>query len=161
VEATPCPKCQTTLDTMGHCVTCAAAAEGLTRIWCMDFVSIRDAMTRLEEAGLGPEMEQVPAATPTEARRPRWNLYVPVAEVEEARECLKRDWAGAVEGAEAIEAMERGDQVLALDGSVEIACPACGHRFTVSAAKPDCPDCGLSLGVGDAVPGEGEEERAS
>jgi rubrerythrin len=118
----------------------------------MDFVTIRDGMTCLEEAGLGPEMEQVPAATPTEARRPRWNLYVPAAEVEEARRCLRRDWADMVEGAEAALAMQRGEEALALDGGAEIACPACGHRFTPVGADAECPDCGLGLGVpGGAV----------
>jgi hypothetical protein len=154
VDATPCPKCQTTLDSVGSCVTCAAAAEGLVRLKSMDFVTVRDGMTRLEEAGLSPEMEQVPAATPTEARQPRWNLYIPAAELDEARRCLRQDWAGTLEGTEAVEAMERGDVVLALDGSAEIACPACGHRFIPIRASAECPDCGLELGV----PGGAEDE---
>jgi DNA-directed RNA polymerase subunit RPC12/RpoP len=152
LDATLCPKCQTTLDEAGSCVTCAAAAEGLVRVWCMDFGTIRDAMARLEEAGLGPEMEQVPAATPTEARRPRWNLYVPTERLEAARQCLTRDWTVLVEGDEAVQAALRGEEVLALDGEAEIACPACGHRFKPAGREAECPDCGLGLGV----PGESE-----
>jgi DNA-directed RNA polymerase subunit RPC12/RpoP len=135
-------------------VTCAAEAEGLVRLLSMDFSAARDAMTRLEEAGLGPEMEQVPPATPTEARRPRWNLYVPAAQVTEASRCLTRDWAGMVEGEDAVHAVQRGEEVLAIDGATEIACPACGHRFTPADRAAECPDCGLALGV----PGEAEEE---
>jgi rubrerythrin len=119
----------------------------------MDYATVRDAMTRLEEAGLGAEMEQVPAANATEALRPHWNLYVPRDEVEEARRSLTKDWAGLVEGDEAVEAMRRGEEVLALDGSAEIACPACGHRFTPAGSDAECPDCGLGLGAG----GESDE----
>jgi hypothetical protein len=155
VDATPCPKCQTPLQADGACVTCSAAAEGLVRLWCMDFGTIRDAMTRLEEEGLGPKMEQVPAASPTEARRPRWNLYVPTEQVEEARRCLTSDWAGLVEGEQAAQAVRRGDEMLALDGGAEISCPACGHRFTPAGSDAACPDCGLGLGV----PGGTEEEH--
>jgi hypothetical protein len=154
VDANPCPNCKTTLDDAGKCVTCAAAAEGLLRISCRDFTTIRDAMIHLEEAGLGPEMEQVPVANPTEARRPLWNLYIPADQLEDARKLLERDWATMVEGDEALEAMQRGQQGVTLDGGGEIACPACGHRFTPSGPEAECPDCGLALGV----PGGAEEE---
>jgi hypothetical protein len=147
VAAIPCPKCQTTLSDDGSCVTCAAAAEGLVRLLSTDFGTVRDAMTRLEEAGLGPEMEQVPAATPAEARQPRWNLYVPAEQVEDARRHLVRDWTQLVEGEEAVQASQRGEEILTLDGSAEIACPACGNRFTPAGPDAECPDCGLGLGA--------------
>jgi DNA-directed RNA polymerase subunit RPC12/RpoP len=73
---------------------------------------------------------------------------------------MRKDWSALLEGGEAHAAAERGAAAVDLDAGGEIACPACGHRFTISAAAPVCPECGLSLGVGDAVPGEGEEEEA-
>jgi hypothetical protein len=165
VMATTCPTCTTPLDEAGGCVTCAAVAEGLTPLARSGFAQIREMMTLLEGQGLGPEMEQVPATTKEERHHPRWNLYVPKSEVEAATAFLRKDWAALVEGGEAQAAAERGAAALDLDAGGEIACPACGHRFIVAAVAPDCPECGLSLGVGDAVPGvedpgEGEAEAA-
>lgn len=161
--ATTCPTCATPLDEAGGCVTCAAVAEGLAPLARSGFAQVREMMNLLEEQGLGPEMEQVPAATKEERHHPRWNLYVPVGELEAARTFLRRDWATLLGDDAAAAAAERGAAEVNLDTGGEIACPACGHRFTVSRAAPDCPECGLSLGAGgDAVPGEaeGEGERA-
>ena len=158
--ATTCPKCATPLDEAGGCVTCAAVAEGLAPLARSGFAQVREMMTLLEEQGLAPEMEQVPATTKEERHHPRWNLYIPVAELDAARSFLRRDWASLLGGGDAAAAAERGDAAVDLDAGGEIACPACGHRFTASAASPDCPECGLSLGVGDGVPGEDEGERA-
>jgi uncharacterized Zn finger protein (UPF0148 family) len=160
--ATTCPKCATPLDEQGGCVSCAAVAEGLTPLARSGFPQVREMMTLLEEAGLSPEMEQVPGLTKEERHHPRWNLYVPAAEVDRAKDFLRKDWATLLDGGDAAAAAERGAAAVDLDAGGEIACPACGHRFVVSAAAPDCPECGLSLGAGgDAVPGEAGEERAS
>jgi hypothetical protein len=159
--ATTCPTCRTPLDEAGACVTCAAAAEGLSPLARSGFAQVREMMTLLEGAGLAPEMEQVPGLTKEERHHPRWNLYVPADQVEAATAFLRRDWAALLQGGEAAAAAERGAAAVDLDAGGEIDGPACGHHFTVSAASPDCPECGLSLGVGeDAVPGEGEGERA-
>jgi len=160
--ARTCPKCATPLDEAGACVTCAAGAEGLAPLGRSGFAQVREMMTLLEEQGLGAEMEQVPASTKEERHHPRWNLYVPTAEVEAARAFLRKDWAELLEGGDAAAAAERGASAVDLDAGGEIACPACGHRFTVSAAAPDCPECGLALGAGaDQVPGEGGEEKTA
>jgi hypothetical protein len=158
--AATCPTCSTPLDEAGGCVTCAAVAEGLAPLARSGFAQVREMMTLLEGQGLGAEMEQVPPASKEEQHHPRWNLYIPAAEVEAARAFLRRDWATLLQGGEAAAAAERGAAALDLDAGGEIGCPACGHRFTVSAAQPDCPECGLSLGVGDGVPGEAEAERS-
>jgi len=156
--ATTCPKCATPLDDGGACVTCAAVAEGLTPLARSGFAQVREMMTLLEEQGLAPEMEQVPGLTKQERHHPKWNLYVPAAELEAARAFLRRDWATLLDGGDAEAAAERGAAAVDLDAGGEIACPACGHRFAVSAASPACPECGLSLGPeGDGVPGEVEE----
>jgi uncharacterized Zn finger protein (UPF0148 family) len=160
--ATTCPVCATPLDEAGGCVTCAARAEGLAPLARSGFAQVREMMNLLEEQGLAPEMEQVPWITKEERHHPRWNLYVPAAELDAARGFLGRDWAALLDGGDAAAAAARGAAAVDLDAGGEIACPACGHRFTASAASPDCPECGLSLGAGgDAVPGEGGEERAS
>jgi uncharacterized Zn finger protein (UPF0148 family) len=162
VMATTCPTCATPLDEAGGCVTCAAVAEGLALLARSGFAQVREMMTLLEEQGLGPEMEQVPATTKEERHHPKWNLYIPKGEVEAATTFLRRDWAALLGGGDAAAAAARGAAAVDLDTGGEIACPACGHRFTISAAAPDCPECGLSLGAGgDSVPGEGQDERAS
>ncbi len=160
--ATTCPKCATPLDEAGGCVTCAAVAEGLAPLARSGFAQVREMMTLLEEQGLGAEMEQVPGLTKQDRHHPKWNLYVPAGEVEAAKAFLRRDWATLLEGGEAAAAAERGEAALDLDAGGEIDCPACGHRFAVSVAQPDCPECGLSLGPdGGPLPGEVEGERAS
>jgi uncharacterized Zn finger protein (UPF0148 family) len=160
--AKTCPTCATPLDEAGGCVTCAAVAEGLTPLARSGFPQVREMMTLLEAQGLDAEMEQVPATTKEERQHPRWNLYVPAAQVPDAKTFLLKDWATLLEGGEAAAAAERGASALDLDAGGEIACPACGHRCTVSAAAADCPECGLALGVaGDPVPGEGEEEKTA
>jgi hypothetical protein len=153
---TTCPTCATPLDDGAACVTCAAVAEGLAPLARSGFAQVREMMTLLEGQGLGAEMEQVPPATTEERHHPKWNLYIPRAELEAARAFLRRDWATLLGGGEAAAAAARGAAAVDLDAGGEIACPACGHRFTISAARPDCPECGLSLGVGDGVPGEAE-----
>lgn len=143
-------------------MTCAAQAEGLAPLARSGFAQVREMMSMLEVEGLAPEMEQVPALTKEERHHPRWNLYVPAAELDAARGFLGRDFKALLDGSDAAAAAERGAAGVDLDAGGEIACPACGHRFAASAAAPDCPECGLSLGAGaDAVPGEGGEERAS
>lgn len=158
--ATTCPTCTTPLDEAGGCVTCAAAAEGLVRLSINGFAQVREMMTLLEEQGLSAEMEQVPATTKEERHHPRWNLYVPKGEADAAKAFLLRDWAALLGGGDASAAAQRGAAAVDLDAGGEIACPACGHRFHASVAQSDCPECGLSLGVGDGVPGEAEGERA-
>jgi hypothetical protein len=159
--AETCAKCRTPLDEQGLCVTCAAEAEGLKLVGRSGFPQVRELMTLLEEQGVGAEMEKVPPATREEQHHPKWNLYVPVADVERAGAFLKRDWAELLADPEAAAAAARGEAAVDLDAGGEIDCPACGHRFAVSADRSDCPECGLSLGVGDGVPGAGEEgERA-
>ena len=158
---TTCPTCATPLDEAGGCITCAAVAEGLTPLTRSGYAQVREMMTLLEGQGLGPEMEQVPGLTKEERHHPKWNLYIPKGEVEAATTFLRRDWAALLEGGEASAAAARGAAAVDLDAGGEIACPACGHRFVISAAQSDCPECGLSLGLGgDPVPGEGEGERA-
>jgi uncharacterized Zn finger protein (UPF0148 family) len=151
-----CQVCATPLDDGGGCVTCAAKAEGLSLILRNAYAQVRELHALLEEQGLAAEMEKVPGTTPQERHHPRWNLYVPDAELEAARTFLGRDWAGLLQDIGAREAAARGAASVDLDAGGEIACPACGHRFQVSAAQPECPECGLSLG---APEGSGSEER--
>jgi uncharacterized Zn finger protein (UPF0148 family) len=154
-----CPKCATPLDEQGGCVSCAAEAEGLILLARSGYAQIREMQTLLEGSGVGAEIEKVPPATKEEAHHPKWNLYAPRGQEEAAVTFLRRDWADLLDDPAAAEAAARGTAALDLDAGGEIACPACGHRFTVSAAQPDCPECGLSLGVGgDSVPGESEDE---
>jgi uncharacterized Zn finger protein (UPF0148 family) len=152
-----CPTCATPLDDQGGCVTCAAEAEGLKLVSRNGYAQVREMMTLLEEQGLAAEMEKVPPTTKEERHHPRWNLYVPGAQLDQALAFLRQDWAALLEDPAAAVAAARGAAAVDLDAGGPIECPACGHAFTVSAAQPDCPECGLSLGVGeDAVPGEGE-----
>ncbi len=153
-----CDNCSTPLDEKGRCVTCEAAAEGLTRVGASGFASVREMMTLLEEQGLSPEMEKVPPARPEEKVQPRWNLYVPQDEVERAKAFLAKDWADLLASADAAAAAERGLQGIDLDAGGEVSCPACGHRFTPQGAAAECPECGLALGVpADAAPDERNE----
>jgi uncharacterized Zn finger protein (UPF0148 family) len=149
-----CQVCATPLDEGGGCVTCAAKGEGLGLILRNAYAQVRELHALLEEQGLAAEMEKVPGTTPQERHHPKWNLYVPEAELEAARAFLGRDWAGLLGDAGAREAAARGAAGVDLDAGGEIACPACGHRFTVSAALPDCPECGLSLGAPEGEPSE-------
>ncbi len=155
-----CEKCRTPLDDEGACVTCAAEAEGLKNVRRGAFAQVRELMTLLEEQGIGAEMEQVPATTKEERHHPRWNLYVPVEELEKAAEWLQRDWAGLLEDPAAAEAAARGMAGVDLSAGGEIACPACGTKFTATAGQADCPECGLSLGVEEPEPGEGQDRGA-
>jgi hypothetical protein len=152
-----CARCRTPLDEQAQCITCAAEAEGLKLVGRSGFAQVREMMTLLEEQGVGAEMEKVPPATREERQHPRWNLYVPAGDVEKAAAFLKRDWAELLADPEAAAAAARGEAEVNLDQGGEIDCPACGHRFTASVEQADCPECGLSLGVGDGVPGEGRE----
>jgi uncharacterized Zn finger protein (UPF0148 family) len=146
-----CTVCGTPLDEGAACVTCAARQEGLGLLFRSDYPQVRELMTLLEEQGLAAEMEKVPGTTPQERHHPKWNLYVPEAEVEAARAFLGRDWSALLDDAGAHEAAARGAAGVDLDQGGEIDCPACGHRFAASAAQAECPECGLSLGA----PGEG------
>lgn len=142
-----CEKCPTPLDEAGRCVTCDAAAEGLTLLARNDFATVRDMLTRLEEVGLAPEMERVPPSRPEERAHPRWNLYVPKEEVDAARKALAQDWAGLLEDEAAAEAARRGAEGVELAPGADVPCPACGERFTVpSGGAVECPACGLGLG---------------
>ncbi len=150
MEVEKCPTCSTPLDPDGKCVTCLAKAEGLTPLVRLDFGSSRDLMTMLQEAGLSPHMERVPAANEQEVRAPRWNLYVPQGQAEEAAKLLHGDWRNLLGDEEAVEAARRGVVGVDLDAGGEIACPACGHTFAPQGEVVECPDCGLGLGA----PGE-------
>jgi uncharacterized Zn finger protein (UPF0148 family) len=155
--AETCAKCRTPLDEQEQCVTCAAEAEGLTLVGRSGFAQAREMMTLLEDQGVEAEMEKVPPSSKEEHHHPKWNLYVPAADAEKAGAFLKRDWADLLADPAAAAAAARGEAALDLDAGGEIDCPACGHRFAVSAQQADCPECGLSLGVGEGVPGEGRE----
>jgi hypothetical protein len=131
-------------------------AEGLALLHRAAYPQVRELQALLEEQGLAAEIEKVPGATPQERHHPKWNLYVPEAEVEAARAFLGRDWAALLGDAGAREAAARGAAGVDLDLGGEIACPACGHRFAASATQADCPECGLSLGA-PGEPATGEE----
>ncbi|HTN51408.1 MAG TPA: hypothetical protein VML50_03305 [Anaeromyxobacter sp.] len=154
-----CDTPPTPLDEQGRCVTCDAAAEGLLLLTRSGYDSVREMMARLEEEGLGPQMEKVPPARPEEAHHPLWNLYVPRDEAEPARVALRKDWADLLGDPEATAAAERGQAGIDLDAGGEISCPACGHRFTPSrAGEAECPECGLALGAPvTAAPDERKE----
>ena len=153
-----CEKCRATpLDDAGRCVTCEADAEGLKLLTRSGYASVREMMSFLETQGLAPEMEKVPPAREQEVAHPLWNLYVPEAEVPRAAELLKKDWAELLEDPGAAEAAVRGQQGIDLDAGGEVTCPACGHRFALSAKDPQCPECGLGLGVAaNAAPDEAQ-----
>jgi hypothetical protein len=158
-----CERCTapaTPLDAEGRCVTCDAAAEGLSLLSRSAFASVRDMMTLLEEKGLGPEMEKVPPARPEERHHPLWNLYVPAENVGAARDLLHSDWAELLGDPEAAAAAERGQAGIDLDAGGEVTCPACAHRFTVAGTgEIECPECGLGLGAsGAAAAVEGRKE---
>ena len=152
-----CESCKATpLDEGGRCVTCDAAAEGLRLLTRSGYASVREMMMLLEDAGLAPEMEKVPPAREHEQAQPLWNLYVPEAEVEKARSALSKDWAALLGDAQALAAAERGQVGVDLDQGGDVECPACGHRFTLSPERTECPECGLVLGApADAAPDEG------
>jgi rubrerythrin len=142
-----CEKCSTPLDDAGHCVTCEADGEGLKILSRREFAVIREMMAHLETEGLAPEMEKVPPVREHEKVQPLWNLYVPEAELQRAVELLKKHWAELLDAPDAAAAAARGEQVIDLAKGGEVACPACGHTFTVSGADAECPECGLGLGV--------------
>jgi len=157
--AEKCPKCATPLDG-SDCVTCAAEGEGLVLLARSAYAQIREMQTLLEESDVAAEIEKVPPGSKEEVAQPRWNLYAPKEQAEQAVAFLRKDWAALLDDPAAAAAAARGDEAVDLDAGGEIACPACGHRFVVSAGKSDCPDCGLSLGVGgESVPGETEQAR--
>jgi hypothetical protein len=151
-----CKVCGTPLDEAGACVTCTARAEGLELVLRNAYPQVRELQALLEDQGLAAEMEKVPGTTPQERHHPKWNLYVPEAQLEAARAFLGRDWAALLDDAGAREAAARGAAGVDLDLGGEIACPACGHRFAASAETAECPECGLSLGApGEPAAGEG------
>ncbi|HVP66894.1 MAG TPA: hypothetical protein VMT17_06495 [Anaeromyxobacteraceae bacterium] len=152
-----CPKCSTPLDAAGTCVTCAAEAEGLKLVGRSGYVSVKEMMELLDGAGLSPAMDQVPPRRPEEKAHPLWNLYVPEDEVRRAAEVLEKDWAHLLGDPVAVAAAARGLKGVDLDAGGDVECPACGHRFALSADAADCPDCGLSLGApSDSSPDEAE-----
>lgn len=144
-----CTTCSTPLDPDGQCVTCAAASEGLVPMDRLDYSSIREMMTLLEEAGLSPQMERVPAANEQEKRQPRWNLYLPRDEAQQGARLLHGDWRSLLGDDAAVEAARRGVMGVDLDAGAEITCPACGHTFLPEGEVVECPDCGLGLGAPD------------
>jgi len=157
--AEKCPKCATPLDG-SDCVTCAAEGEGLVLLARSAYAQIREMQTLLEESDVAAEIEKVPPGSKEEVAQPRWNLYAPKEQAEQAVAFLRKDWAALLDDPAAAAAAARGDEAVDLDAGGEIACPACGHRFVASAGHSDCPDCGLSLGVGgESVPGETEQAR--
>jgi hypothetical protein len=158
MDAVPtCDKCNTPLDGGGSCLTCLAGAQGLVQLSRSGYASVREMMELLEERGLAPEIEQVPPRRPEERLHPLWNIYVPESEAKRAVELLQTDWAELLGDPDAARAAERGLRGVDLDAGGEIECPACGHRFVVSAAQSECPDCGLALGApAEAAPDEAE-----
>jgi uncharacterized Zn finger protein (UPF0148 family) len=159
MDAVPtCDKCNTPLDTSGGCVTCRANGQGLVLLSRSGYASVREMMELLEERGLAPEIEQVPPRRPEERLHPLWNIYVPEPEAKRAFELLQTDWAELLGDPDAARAAERGLRGVDLDAGGEIECPACGHRFVVSAEQAECPDCGLALGApAEAAPDEAEQ----
>ncbi len=152
-----CEKCSTPLDDGGRCVTCEADAEGLKLLTRSGFASVREMMALLEGQGLQAEMEKVPPARPGEQAQPLWNLYVPEAEAQRAVAFLRKDWADLLEDPDAAAAAARGQEGIDVDAGGEVACPACGHRFTLSAGAAECPECGLGLGApANAAPDEAQ-----
>lgn len=158
MDAIPsCDKCNTPLDASGGCVTCRATEQGLVLLSRSGYASVREMMELLEERGVAPEIEQVPPRRPEERLHPLWNIYVPADDAKRALELLQTDWAELLGDPAAARAAERGLRGVDLDAGGEIECPACGHRFVVSAAQPECPDCGLALGApAEAAPDEAE-----
>jgi len=152
-----CAACNTPLDSNGTCVTCRTTSQGLRLLLRSGYASVREMMELLEEEGLSPEMEQVPARRPEEVVHSLWNIYVPEEQAAQAADFLRRDWADLLGDPAAARAAERGMQGVDLDAGGEIECPACGHRFVASATQSECPDCGLSLGApAEAAPDEAE-----
>jgi hypothetical protein len=151
-----CPRCATPLDEAGECVTCTASAEGLHLLSRAPYAQVRELQVLLEDHGILAEIEKVPPARPEEKVQPVWNLYAPEASLEPALAFLKKDWAELLLDPAAAVAAARGAAAVDLDAGGEVECPACGHRFAASADQADCPECGLSLGVGE---GAAEEER--
>ncbi len=152
-----CETCNTPLDEAGGCVTCRAGAQGLKLLSRSGYASVREMMELLEQQGLAPEIEQVPARRPQENAHPLWNIYVPAAQVGAATDFLRRDWAELLGDPDAARAAARGQPEVAPDAGGEIECPACGHRFTASATSAECPDGGLALGApAEAAPDEAE-----
>jgi hypothetical protein len=157
-EIRACDTCNTPLDTSGDCVTCRATGQGLMLLSRSGYASIREMHELLEDQGLTPEIEQVPARRPEEVNRPLWNLYVPAAEAPAANDFLQRDWAELLGDPDAARAAERGLKGVDLDAGGEIECPACGHRFVAGPRQLECPDCGLGLGApAEAAPDEAEQ----
>lgn len=147
MEVAKCPTCATPVAAGGKCVTCAAVADGLVLLVRLDYANVLELRNQLEEAGLAPEMEQVPPADERERHHPRWNLYVPAAESDPARAILGSDWKRLLGDEAAVEAARRGAAGVDLDAGGEITCPACGHVFAGGPGITECPDCGLGLGA--------------
>ncbi len=143
-----CPTCSTPLDGEGKCVTCIAVADGLVPVERLDYTSVREMMTLLENAGLRAQMEQVPPASEQERHQPRWNLYLPREDAEKGAKLLHLDWRSMLGDDAAVEAARRGITPVDLDAGGEITCPACGHTFVPQGEVIECPDCGLGLGAG-------------
>jgi hypothetical protein len=142
-----CPTCSTPLDRDGKCVTCAAVGDGLVPLLRLDYASVREMLTLLEEAGVSAQMERVSPANEQEQRQPKWNLYVPREDGEKAAKLLHGDWRSLLGDEAALEAARRGATGVDLDVGGEITCPACGHRFVPEGEAVECPDCGLGLGA--------------
>ena len=142
-----CPTCSTPIPAGDKCVTCAATADGLVLLVRLDYANVLEQRNQLEEAGLAPEMEKLPPTDEREKLQPRWNLYVPKEQAEEARAVIGSDWARQLEGYAAMEAAQRGAAGVDLDAGGEITCPACGHAFAAAPGVSECPDCGLGLGA--------------
>lgn len=157
MDVQACKTCNTPLDEQGACVTCDAAAEGLALLLRSGYASVKEMMELLEEEGFAPEVEQVPPRREEERAHPLWNLYVPKGDAERAVTFLRRDWSDLLDDPGAAAAAERGIKGVDLDEGGEVECPACGHRFLIDPASPECPDCGLSLGApAEAAPDEAE-----
>lgn len=144
-----CPTCKTPLDDAGKCLTCAAKAEGMALLMRNSYDRVRELMDLLADSQFAPQMERVPPGDEHEKKVPLWNLYVPAEEADAASKALGSDWKRLIDDEAALEAARRGAEGVDLDAGGEIACPACGHRFTVTPGLAECPDCGLGLGAGE------------
>ncbi len=116
-------------------------------------------MELLEEQGLSPEIDQVPARRPEERAHALWNLYVPEAEVSAAQDFLRRDWADLVENPEAAAAAERGQQGVDLDrgGENRLSClwPPLRREHAPGGVPRLRPRAG---GAGRGLAGRGREQ---
>ena len=134
-----CENCRTTpLDDEGRCVTCDADAEGLKLLTRSGFAEVREMMSLLEAEGLAPEMEKVPPGEAGGEGRSRSGTCTSRPTTCRARRRAPQEGLGraARRIPSAAAAAARGQEGIDLDAGGEVTCPACGHRFALSAQAP-------------------------